>query len=107
MTAKPQGRAAKPWLTAATIAAVVWLLGCYVPSVSNIWAQLNIIAPAGTPHLISMPLAYPAVGISPHTLCSLLGVLLVLGALTRWATYWQLDSTPPAPEHAQSPGPVH
>lgn len=92
------------WRTAVVGALAVWAIGSYLPAVSNIWAQLNLIAPAGAAHLFTFPMAYPAVGADAATLCSLLGCLIILGAAVRWVTYWQWH-TAADPTSSAAPGP--
>lgn len=85
------GKHSRPWKNAVLVAVLLWVVGCYVPSISNAWAELNLIAPAGQRHLITLPLAFPGVGVDASTLCSLLGALIVVGAVVRWITYLQWD----------------
>ncbi len=80
-----RGRAAWPLAVLATLA--LWLAGAYSPGVSSTWVNLNLLTAAGRPHLARLPYAYPAVGVDGHTLASLLGVLLIVAALTRCLTY--------------------
>lgn len=75
------------WLLAVVGALVLWLLGAYLPAVSNVWVMLNVLTPAGQPGAATLPLAYPAVGVDPRTVVSLAGLLLVTGATVRWMTY--------------------
>lgn len=56
-----------------------WVLTCYWPSMSALWCQLGLLAPAGQPHLFSLPWAYPAVGWTTGTLLVDLGVIVCLG----------------------------
>lgn len=89
-------------------ASAMWLIGAYIPALSNAWVDLNVLTPAGRPHRLTFPFAYPAVGIDGHALCSLIGLLLVIGALTRWVTYLERYTPPPllpAPT-AESPTPT-
>ncbi len=87
-----------PWRTAVLAAAIIWLIGSYLPSISNYWAQLNLIAPAGQTHLLTLPLAFPKVGVDLSTLCSLLGALIIIGAVVRWFTYLQFQTPEPITE---------
>lgn len=81
-------RGGRPWWLVAVIAALaVWFIGSYLPAVSNLWVSINILAPAGQRHLLTFPLAYPAVGVDLHTLLSLIGLLIILCAALRWVTY--------------------
>lgn len=101
--ARPRRRS---WLLV-TAAAAVWILGAYIPTLSNLWVTLNILAPAGQPHAATFPMAYPPVGVDGHTLCSLLGLLLVLGAAVRWITYLErYTPPPPAPAPLLPPAPA-
>lgn len=77
------------WLIAVVAATLGWFLGAYLPAVSNVWVALNVLTPAGQPSAAALPLAYPAVGVDPHTVVSLLGLLLMIGASVRWLTYLQ------------------
>lgn len=77
------------WLIAVVVATLIWLLGAYLPAVSNVWVALNVLTPAGQPDAATLPLAYPAVGVDPHTVVSLVGLLLIIGASVRWLTYLQ------------------
>ncbi|KMO82600.1 hypothetical protein [Mycolicibacterium chlorophenolicum] len=87
-------KARRWWLIAATLSIVAWFLGAYLSPVSNLWVWLNLLTPAGHPHLTVLPLAYPAVGIDGHTLTSLFGLVLVIGAATRWISYLELFNPP-------------
>ena len=90
-------KARRWWLITAVLTAVAWFLGAYLSPVSNLWVWLNLLTPAGHPHLTVLPLAYPAVGIDGHTLVSLLGLVLVIAAATRWLSYLELFNPPAAP----------
>lgn len=90
------------WLTAPAATTVIWLFGAYIPALSNIWVMLNVLVPAGHPRLMTFPLAYPAVGIDGHTMASLIGLLLIIGATTRWISYLELF-TPTPPDAAPAP----
>lgn len=81
------------WLITTLAALLIWFIGAYMPALSNIWVQLNILAPAGKPHLFTFPLAYPAIGIDLHTLLSLIGAVLMLCAVATWFSY--LERTRP------------
>lgn len=90
------------WLIAPAATTVIWLFGAYIPALSNIWVMLNVLVPAGHPRLMTFPLAYPAVGIDGHTMASLIGLLLIIGATTRWISYLELF-TPTPPDAAPAP----
>ncbi len=89
-------RSRRAWLVVTVAATILWFIGAYIPALSNIWVGLNVLAPAGQPHRITFPFAYPAVGVNGHTAASLLGLLLILGAITRWLTYLQRHTPPPS-----------
>lgn len=94
------------WLIAAMLTVVAWFLGAYLSPVSNLWVWLNLLTPAGHPHLTVLPLAYPAVGVDGHTLTSLFGLVFVIAAATRWISYLELFNPPAdtaAGTAAQSP----
>jgi hypothetical protein len=93
------------WLFAVLATVLVWLIGAYVPALSNFWVELNLITPAGRPHLAVLPLDYPAVGIDVHTLCSLSGVVVIVAAVTRWISYFERH-TPPAPDQGSGQPPL-
>ena len=84
------------WLITAAATLLAWLVGAYLPPVANLWVELNLITPAGQPHLAAFPYDYPAVGIDGHTLCSLAGIVIMVAAVTRWISYLERH-TPPAP----------
>lgn len=89
------------WLITTIAALLIWFIGSYMPAVSNIWVQLNILAPAGKSHLLTFPLAYPAIGVDLHTLLSLLGAILVLCAAATWISY--LERTRPQRADTSTP----
>lgn len=93
---EPGTRARPVWLVAVALALGVWLGGAYLPALSSVWVTLNILTPAGQPHIVGLPLAYPEVGIDGHTVVSLVGVLLIVGGVTRWATYLTKATDPNA-----------
>ena len=100
---------APTWARAMVFTLGLWIIGAYLPQLSSFWVQLNVLVGAGKPHLFTLPLAYPAVGIDLHTLASLSGLLLVIGAATRWLTYiehaWHTeDPGPPHPPARAAPG---
>lgn len=81
-------RQARPWWFIATLTVFgIWLIGAHISQISNIWVSLNLIVPAGKPHLFTLPLAHPAVGVDLHTLSSLAGLLLIASAITTWISY--------------------
>lgn len=90
------------WLIAPASTTVIWLIGAYIPALSNIWVTLNVLVPAGAPRRMTFPLAYPAVGIDGHTTASLIGLLLIIGATTRWISYLELF-TPTPPDATPAP----
>jgi hypothetical protein len=69
------------------VAVLCVLCGAYIPSVSNLLVEWNLIVPAGKPQLVTLPFAYPAVGVDIQTLASLTGLLLFICAIHRWITY--------------------
>ncbi len=75
------------WLIAPAISTVIWLIGAYIPALSNIWVMLNVLVPAGQPRRMTFLYAYPSVGIDGNTAASLFGLLLIIGATTRWFSY--------------------
>ncbi|MDD4865568.1 MAG: hypothetical protein PHQ28_00060 [Mycobacterium sp.] len=83
------------WLLAVIATAAAWLVGAYMPSVSSVWVRLNVLTAAGHRHLAALPFAYPAVGVDGDTLCSLLGVLLIVAAAVRWISYFERHTPPP------------
>lgn len=91
------------WLIAPAISAVIWFVGAYVPAVSNIWVMLNVLVPAGQPRRMTFLMAYPSVGIDGNTVASLFGLLLIIGATTRWISY--LERFTPQPPPADAPAP--
>ena len=92
------GTRARPvWLVAVGLALGVWLAGAYLPALSSAWVTLNLLTAAGQPHIVSLPMAYPEVGIDGHTVVSLVGVLFIVGGVTRWATYLTKAATPDSP----------
>jgi hypothetical protein len=90
-------KARRWWLIAAILTVVAWFLGAYLSPVSNLWVWLNLLTPAGHPHLTVLPLAYPAVGVDGHTLISLFGLVFVIAAATRWISYLELFNPPATP----------
>lgn len=98
--AAERGRAA--WLLAVFASLAVWVVGAYSPAVSSTWVDLNLLTAAGKPHLVRLPYAYPAVGVDAHTLASLVGVLLIVAAVTRCLTYMR-QVHHPAPEMNSAP----
>lgn len=92
------GKGRRWWLVAVVIIVVAWFLGAYLSPVSNLWVWLNLLTPAGRPHLTTLPLAYPAVGVDGHTLMSLFGLVLLVAAAVRWVSYLELFNPPPSPE---------
>ncbi|MUL61177.1 MULTISPECIES: hypothetical protein [unclassified Mycolicibacterium] len=98
-----RGRAA--WLLAVFATLALWLVGSYWPGMSSTWVDLNLLTAAGRPHLARLPYAYPAVGVDGHTLASLLGVLMIVAALTRCLTYMrQIHHPAPGMNDAPSGG---
>lgn len=91
------------WLIAPAISTVIWLIGAYVPAVSNIWVMLNVLVPAGQPRRMTFLYAYPAVGIDGNTVASLFGLLLIIGATTRWFSYLERFTPNPATPAPASP----
>lgn len=53
-----------------------------MPALSSGLVEMNLLVAAGQPRLVSLPYAYPAVGIDGHTLVSLCGVLVLLSVAT-------------------------
>lgn len=84
------------WLIAPAISTIVWLIGAYIPALSNIWVMLNVLVPAGQPRRMTFLGAYPAVGIDGNTIASLFGLLLIIGATTRWLSYLERFTPDPA-----------
>ncbi|OHU47222.1 hypothetical protein BKG82_26570 [Mycobacteroides chelonae] len=81
---KPQ----RPWWFIATLAVLgIWLVGAHISQISNIWVSLNLIVPAGKPHLFTLPLAHPAVGVDLRTLTSLAGLAMIASAIATWISY--------------------
>lgn len=94
------------WLIAPAICTVIWLIGAYIPAMSNIWVMLNILVPAGQPRRMTFLYAYPAVGIDGNTAASLFGLLLIIGATTRWLSYLERFTPPPAAAATATPPPA-
>jgi hypothetical protein len=93
------------WLIAPAITTVLWLIGAYIPAISNIWVMLNVLVPAGQPRRMTFLYAYPAVGIDGNTVASLFGLLLIIGATTRWLSYLE-RFTPPSAAAAPTAPPM-
>ncbi|ORW03360.1 MULTISPECIES: hypothetical protein [Mycobacterium] len=90
------------WLAAVRLALAIWFVGAYIPVLSSAWVSLNILTAAAQPHIATFPMAYPAVGIDAHTVVSLIGLILIIGGVTRWVTY--LTKAEPAHAVPAAPG---
>lgn len=66
--------------------AAVWLASSYAPSISAFWCTIGMLAPAGQPHLFSLPGAYPAVGWTVPTLLVDTAVLIAVSVLVHAVT---------------------
>jgi len=93
------------WLITPALCTAIWLAGAYMPALSNLWVTLNILVPAGHPRRMTFPLAYPAVGIDGNTIASLIGLLLLIAATTRWISYLERFTPQPAPTAPPLPAP--
>lgn len=67
---------------ATIIGLTAWGLCAYVPALSSGLVLLNVLVAAGQPQLVSLPYAYPAVGMDGHTIVSLCGVLVLAAVAT-------------------------
>ncbi|SIH22066.1 Uncharacterised protein [Mycobacteroides abscessus subsp. abscessus] len=89
------------WIHTAGAVLLLWVIGAYVPAISNVWVTLNLVVPAGEPSMFTFPLAYPAVGADMNTLTSLAGLLLLICPTIAWFTYIERAAQPEAAQTRQ------
>lgn len=88
--------------------AAFWLVGCYIPTISNWWVRLGLLSPAGADHVFTFPAARPAVGMTVFTMASLFGALFLAFSGLHWLAYIRQDEFRPEPPRAArtpKPGP--
>lgn len=77
---------------ATIIGLTAWALCAYVPALSSRLVALNVLVASGQPQLMSLPYAYPAVGMDGHTIASLCGVLILASVATHVVDRARLSS---------------
>lgn len=76
---------------ATIVGLTAWGLCAYMPALSSALVKMNLLVAAGQPQLVTLPYAYPAVGIDGHTIVSLCGVLILASVVTHIVDRARLD----------------